>query len=238
MQLMLARLSLRRVPKLICVRSTAIQSAITEEQHALPKFNTASVIMDDPQAHFRPMLPSAAAMLHVTLPAGAQFTCKPKAVVGCSTTLRTSLTLAGGLFAAIARKLSGGPFFLQTLSAIGGAGDAMVSPKYLGQVIVSVLNNHTDLFLRRGCFLAHSEGIRLNSRFLRTADAGFMLRARGKGQLALSGYGAVAVIELSNGEDYVLSASHVVAWEGSLRVEPLLRSCGFLRRITRGRGTY
>lgn len=197
---------------------------------------------DVPEPKLHPILSGTGAMLHVVLPPGASLSCKPHTIVGRSTTVTVESKLDGGPVRALTRAAAGGPLALQTVSAVGGIGDALLAPVNIGQVVVAELDGSADLYLRRNAFVAATEGISVRTRLQRLSEAGvtglFLLKASGVGKVAVTGYGSVAEISLRKFEEYIVSARHVVAWDGSMRTSPVKKTGNWFTRLLVGESTW
>jgi uncharacterized protein (AIM24 family) len=218
-----------------------VDVAGTSESAVVPNLTYSAATTEDPGTTFRPTLTGPGSLLHASFPPGSSILITRGAVVGRSTTIEQKMALDGGPSRMVRRALAGGPFVLERLHAIGASGDALIAPRGLNQVVVAALDGTADLYMRGGAFLACSHTVKLRTRLQKLSEVGstglFLLRAKGAGTVALSGGGAVAIITLRPGEEYVVSARHAIAWDGTVRTVPVTSPSGFLSGLMLGNGT-
>lgn len=164
--------------------------------------------------------------LHVSLRKGEKIICESGAMVMMEATLDLQGKMSGGLGRALMRRLtSGESFFQQHIEATRGDGDCLLSPMLPGAI--QMLDVGPQRYtLNDGAFVAATDGVQLNSRAQNLGNAlfaqsggFFVLEAGGKGQLAVSGFGSIFMLEVESGKDVIIDNAHVVAWDSSLRYE-------------------
>ncbi|MGJ6980741.1 TIGR00266 family protein [Aestuariimicrobium soli] len=147
--------------------------------------------------------------------------------------LQISADTGGGLMAGLKRSvLSGESFFVTTATAGPQGGWVDVSAVLPGDLIALDLTPDRPYFVTRGCWLANSHGTEVTPKWggmanLFGGEGGFGLHAAGHGQVVLSVYGALDVVDLQPGDTVVVDTGHVVAYDLGVRFE--------LRRAVRGR---
>ena len=97
------------------------------------------------------------------------------------------------------------------------------------------LVDRSGYVLRRGNFLACTGGVKLTLQLQKLSMAGVtdlvVLRARGEGELAVSGLGAIAAVTLQAGEEYIVRARNIIAWEDTVRTTPEPTRARWLQRV-------
>ena len=179
--------------------------------------------------------------LHVSMKQGETIYCESDAMVMMETALDLKGKMTGGLGSAIMRRFANGEsFFQQHIEATRGAGDCLLSPTLPGAMqIVDVGPN--QYILSDGAFVAASAGVELK---VRTQSIGnalfaqsggfFVTETGGSGQVAVSGFGSMSVLDVEPGKDAIIDNSHVVCWDSTLRYEISIttgNSGGFLGNL-------
>lgn len=127
-----------------------------------------------------------------------------------------------GLGRAIKRRYLGGEplVFTQFTADVEGAWIA-VAPPYPGDVEAVEIADSETLLIESGSLLAYSSGVSSNVEFsgLRTLvmhEGITLIRLEGAGQAAISAYGGIEEIVLSDGEEVIVDTGHIVAFSESL----------------------
>lgn len=164
--------------------------------------------------------------LHVSLRKGEKMYCESGAMVMMEATLDLQGKMSGGLGSALMRRLAGGEsFFQQHIEATRGDGDCLLSPMLPGAIQMLDIGPRRYT-LNDGAFVAATAEVQLTTRTQNLGNAlfaqsggFFVLEASGKGQLAVSGFGSIFMLEVEPGKDVIIDNAHVVAWDSSLRYE-------------------
>jgi uncharacterized protein (TIGR00266 family) len=149
--------------------------------------------------------------------------------------------MKGGLGGALMRTFANGEsFFQQHIEAVRGNGDCLLSPTLPGAMQV-IDCGPSQYILSDGSFVAASSGVDLR---VRTQSLGnalfaqsggfFVMETAGQGQVAVSGFGSMHMLEVEPGKDAIIDNSHVVAWDSTLRYEVSIttgQSGGFLGNL-------
>lgn len=164
--------------------------------------------------------------LHVTLQRGEKIICESGAMVMMEDTLDLQGKMSGGFGRALLRSLgSGESFFQQHIEATRGAGDCLLAPLLPGalQILEVGPQRYT---LNDGAFVAATDDVQLNTRTQSLGNAlfgqsggFFVLEAGGKGQLVVSGFGSLFMLDVAPGKEVVIDNAHVIAWDSSLHYE-------------------
>jgi uncharacterized protein (TIGR00266 family) len=158
------------------------------------------------------------ASLHVELDAGESLVTEAGAMMGMNAAVQMT-TAAGGLMAAARRALGGESVFLNTYTGTGPAQRLDLAPAAPGD-IVHVQMDGRPLLIQRGMYLASSPGVEVTAQWGGAkgffSGAGLvLLRATGVGDLFLSTYGAVELLDVDGA--FVVDTMHVVAFDESLQ---------------------
>jgi uncharacterized protein (TIGR00266 family) len=164
--------------------------------------------------------------LHVSMRQGETIYCESDAMVMMESTLDLKGKMRGGLGSALMRTFANGEsFFQQHIEATRGDGDCLLSPTLPGAMqIVDVGPN--NYIISDGAFVAASSGVNLN---VRTQNIGnalfaqsggfFVTETTGSGQVVVSGFGSMSVLDVEPGKDAIIDNAHVVCWDSTLRYE-------------------
>lgn len=150
-----------------------------------------------------------------------------------STGLQLSADTGGGILKGLKRSfLSGESFFVTTATASPQGGWVDVAALLPGDLMELEIHPHRPFFVTRGCWIANSYGTQLDTQWggfsnLFGGEGGFGLHASGQGQVLLSVYGALDVIDLEPGQSVVVDTGHVVAYDLAIPFQ--------LRRAVAGR---
>jgi len=164
--------------------------------------------------------------LHVSMRQGETIYCESDAMVMMESTLDLKGKMKGGLGSALMRTFANGEsFFQQHIEATRGDGDCLLSPTLPGAMqIVDVGPN--NYIISDGAFVAATSQVDLRVRTQSLgnalfADSGgfFVTETGGKGQVAVSGFGSMSMLEVEPGKDAIIDNSHVVCWDSSLKYE-------------------
>lgn len=147
--------------------------------------------------------------------------------------VQLSANTGGGIMQGLKRSvLSGESFFVTTATAPPTGGWIDVCSVLPGDLMPLDLQPDRPFFVTRGCWLANSHGTEVTSKWGSTrslfgGEGGFGLQASGQGQVLLSVYGALDVLDLPPGESVVVDTGHVVAYDLGINFQ--------LRRAVAGR---
>jgi uncharacterized protein (TIGR00266 family) len=179
--------------------------------------------------------------LHVSIKRGETIYCESDAMVMMESTLDLKGKMKGGLGSALMRTFANGEsFFQQHIEAVRGDGDCLLSPTLPGAMqVVDV--GPSNYIISDGAFVAATSGVDLR---VRTQSLGnalfaqsggfFVTETGGSGQLVVSGFGSMSMLEVEPGKDAIIDNSHVVCWDSSLRYEVSVTtgaSAGFLGNL-------
>lgn len=165
--------------------------------------------------------------LHVKLRKGEKLYCESDAMVTMDTTLDLTGKMQGGILSSLARKMANGEsFFTQSIEAIRGDGDTLLSPELPGDLKILDCGGNRQYFLNDGAFLASEASVQMN---VKTQNIGqalfggsggfFVTQTAGSGQLAVSGFGTMMDLEITDSNPMIVDNYHVVAWDDNLRYD-------------------
>jgi uncharacterized protein (TIGR00266 family) len=164
--------------------------------------------------------------LHVSMRKGETIYCESDAMVMMESTLDLKGKMKGGLGSALMRTFANGEsFFQQHIEAARGDGDCLLSPTLPGAMQI-VDCGPNQYIISDGAFVAASSGVDLK---VRTQSIGnalfansggfFVTETSGQGQVVVSGFGSMSMLEVEPGKDAIIDNSHVVCWDSTLRYE-------------------
>ncbi len=164
--------------------------------------------------------------LHVSLRRGEKILCESDAMVMMESTLDLQGKMAGGLGRALMRRLTTGEsFFQQHIEAVRGDGDCLLAPMLPGALQIIDIGPQSYI-LNDGAFVASTADIQLQTRTQSLGNAlfaqsggFFVLEASGKGQMVVSGFGSLFMLDVEPGKETLIDNAHVVAWDRNLHYE-------------------
>jgi uncharacterized protein (TIGR00266 family) len=175
----------------------------------------------------------------ISLDAGEQIQAETGAMVSMSDTIKIETSTKGGIMSGLKRSVLGGEsFFINTFTA-EQAGQLTVAPALPGDVLALEVAGKT-LFVQSGSFLAASPGVTLDTKFgggktFFSREGLFLLKCTGSGTVFLSSYGAIHLVELAQGQKYVVDTGHMVAFDESVQYE-VGRAGGWKSTLLGGEG--
>lgn len=164
--------------------------------------------------------------LHVSMRRGETIYCESDAMVMMESTLDLKGKMKGGLGSALMRTFANGEsFFQQHIEATRGDGDCLLSPTLPG-AMQTVDCGPNQYIISDGAFVAATSGVDLK---VRTQNVGnalfaqsggfFVTETTGSGQVVVSGFGSMSVLDVEPGKDAIIDNAHVVCWDSTLRYE-------------------
>ena len=149
--------------------------------------------------------------LHVSMRHGETIYCESDAMVMMESTLDLKGKMKGGLGAALMRTFANGEsFFQQHIEAARGDGDCLLSPTLPGAMQIVDCGPGSQYIISDGAFVAASSGVDLK---VRTQSLGnalfaqsggfFVTETTGSGQVVVSGFGSMSMLEVEPGKDAV-----------------------------------
>jgi uncharacterized protein (TIGR00266 family) len=184
----------------------------------------------------------SASILVVKLSSGETFKAVSGVLMAKSGTINLSGTVEGGAIKALKRAFLGGEkMFFQTLSAEAD-GEVLLSPALPGDIEVLPLAAGQELFLHGGSLLATFGEIELDTVVqqvppgLLTGDGLFVLRATGRGFVAVGAFGALRAVSVAPGGDYLVDSGHLLAWKSEQGFKVEKSSTGWVSSFMSGEG--
>jgi uncharacterized protein (TIGR00266 family) len=164
--------------------------------------------------------------LHVSMRKGETIYCESDAMVMMESTLDLKGKMKGGIGSALMRTFANGEsFFQQHIEATRGDGDCLLSPTLPGAMQIVAAGSGVELKVR-----TQSVG---NALFAGSGGF-FVTETSGSGQVAVSGFGSMSVLDVEPGKDAIIDNSHVVCWDSTLKYEISIttgQSGGFLGNL-------
>jgi uncharacterized protein (TIGR00266 family) len=175
----------------------------------------------------------------ISLDAGEQIQAETGAMVSMSDTIKIETGTKGGLMSGLKRSVLGGEsFFINTFTA-EQAGQITVAPALPGDILALEVAGKT-LFVQSGSFLCATPGVTLDTKWgggktFFSREGLFLLKCTGNGTVFLSSYGAIHLVELAQGQKYVVDTGHMVAFDESVQYE-VGRAGGWKSTLLGGEG--
>ncbi len=158
------------------------------------------------------------AMVTVKLPAGKQIFAEPSAMMSMTPSVELKAGFKGGLGKTLGRALGGESLIINTFTAKDNGGEVAFAPGTAGDVVAYPLTGGS-LFLQRGAFILHSEGVELTGKWqgakgFFSGEGLVLLKASGTGDISFNSYGAILPIDVT--DEYYVDTGYIVAFEETL----------------------
>lgn len=128
-------------------------------------------------------------------------------------------TSTGGVWKALKRAFLGGESFFMNTYTSHGNGEVGIAPELPGDIDVVPINN--TLYVQSTSFLASDTSIDIDISFggfksFFSGEGIFLLKLQGYGDVAISSFGGIKMLELQLGEQITIDTGHVVAFDGTV----------------------
>jgi uncharacterized protein (TIGR00266 family) len=146
------------------------------------------------------------------------------AMVSMSGGVQIETKAEGGILKSLGRAVLGGESFFQNFFvAPATGGEVTLAPELPGDIAVIEMSG-SKLMIQAGSYMASESTVELTAKVsvkaFMSAEGISMLEATGSGTLLVSSYGAIYEKTLGAGEKYIVDTSHLVAFDGSMAVQP------------------
>ena len=175
----------------------------------------------------------------ISLDAGEQIQAETGAMVSMSDTIKIETGMKGGLMSGLKRSVLGGEsFFINTFTA-EQPGHVTVAPALPGDIVALELSGNT-LMVQSGSYLASTAEVNVDTKWgggktFFSREGLFLLKCTGTGTIFVSSYGAIHLVELAQGQKYVVDTGHMVAFDESVQYE-VGRAGGWKSTLLGGEG--
>jgi uncharacterized protein (TIGR00266 family) len=159
-----------------------------------------------------------------TLSGNERIRAEAGAMVSMNSGIAIETKAEGGFLKSLGRAVLGGESFFQNFFvASAQGGEITLAPELPGDMLVLEMKGE-KMMLQSGAYVASEDGVDLTAKismkaFL-SAEGISMLEATGTGKLLVSSYGAIFERTIAAGEKYIVDTSHLVAFNGSMGVQP------------------
>ena len=181
----------------------------------------------------------AYALAQVQLDANEQVRMESGAMVGHSPTLDIEAKMEGGFFKSLGRAVLGGEsFFITRATAARGAGEILLAPSMPGDIAVVPVQG-SGLIVQRGCYLANSTGVEVDTKwggFKAAFSSGglFWLHMTGSGIAIVAAFGTIHRKTLAAGEHYIVDTGHIVAFSDTIQYQIRKAAAGMFNTAASG----
>lgn len=179
-------------------------------------------------------------LVQLNLQQGEMVKAESDAMVAMSTTVDVEGKMDGGILGGLARMVAGESFFFQTLTARRGPGEVLLAPSIPGDVVDIELDGSYSLIVQKDGFLAGSEGLQVSTKMqnlsqgIFSGEGFFVVKVSGQGIVFINSYGGIHVINLEQGQEYIVDNSHLVAWPDYMNYTIEKASSGWVSTFTSG----
>lgn len=179
------------------------------------------------------------AVARVLLDPGDGIRAESGAMVSMSPTITMDAKMQGGIGKALGRLLGGESLFQTTFTATHGAGEVLLAPPSIGD-IMSLTLNAEGMMVTSGCYLAGDLSLNIETKAtVKGFFAGeglFIMRVSGSGILLLSAFGAIHPLRLEAGQPYIVDTGHIVAFSETMQYEVRRAAKSLIGSFTSGEG--
>lgn len=164
------------------------------------------------------------------------------AMVATSYGMHMQASTQGGVMKGLGRAFLGGEsLFVSTYTAPPNGGWVDVAGGLPGDIRVIEMDGRVGWCVTRGSWLANSHAVHLETKWggfsnLFGGEGGFLTHAQGQGQLVVSCYGAIDVVNLQPGEYVTIDSGHVVAYADTVQSQLRKVSQGVIQSLKSGEG--
>lgn len=158
------------------------------------------------------------ALLTVFFEQGQKVFAEPSAMASMTPGIHMKAGFKGGFKKSLGRLFGGESLIINTFTANEGPGEVTFAPGVPGDAVHYHLDSST-LYMQRGAFLVHSEGVELTGKWqgakgFFSGEGLVLLKASGTGDMFFNSYGAIMEIDVT--DEYIVDTSYVVAFEETL----------------------
>jgi uncharacterized protein (TIGR00266 family) len=142
----------------------------------------------------------------------------------------------GGMFKAV---IGGEGLFISEYTAAGSAGELILAPPTIGDIISFDLKGQT-IYAQSGAYIASFGDLELSTKgsfkSMFSGEGLFLQKITGNGTVFLSSYGAIFEKSISAGETYIVDAGHMVAFEENVTYTIKKAAKGLFSTLASGEG--
>jgi uncharacterized protein (TIGR00266 family) len=160
-------------------------------------------------------------LLRLIMQPNEQVLAEAGAMVSMTPNVTVETQARGGLLGGLKRSFLGGEsFFINTFTCTASAGELTLAPSLPGDLMHVPMAGGVML-VHSGSYIASSTSVNQDTQWGGAkgffSGAGFfLLRCEGHGDLFVSSYGAIHMVELQAGQGYIVDTGHIVAFEGTM----------------------
>ena len=146
------------------------------------------------------------------------------AMVSHSAGVAIETKMEGGLLKSLGRAMLGGESLFQNFWQAGPqGGELTLAPELPGDIVLVEMKGET-IMVQSGSFMASEDGVNVDAKIsgkaFMSGEGLSILEATGTGKLLVSSYGAIYEKTLAQGEKYIVDSTHLVAFDGTIAVQP------------------
>lgn len=138
-------------------------------------------------------------------------------IVGMSRNIVVDTELsAKNPFEFMMRMAAGGNSRRHIIRASKEAGDVLIAPKPLGDIVVIHMAKGYPLHVRLGNLLAYGEGVSVNTQPSLSGTGRWITKVSGSGDIAITSFGSLFRLSLSEEDKYWVNSKNLVAWHDTI----------------------
>jgi uncharacterized protein (TIGR00266 family) len=178
-------------------------------------------------------------VLKVQMPPNGTLKANGNALVAMADSVQLTGKMEGGVLGSLWRSFSGESFFLQRYEASEKGGWVWLGPDLPG-AIQHLPVDGGEWLVTRGGFLAGSAGIEVSTKLqnlmrgMFSGEGLFVVRLSGTGDVFLSSFGGIEVLDLAPGESVVVDFGRLVAWPAGMKFDVTVPAKGLWSGVITG----
>ncbi len=160
-------------------------------------------------------------LLQLIMEAGESIRAESGAMVSMTPNIQIETAARGGLLGGLKRAVLGGEsFFMNTFTCQGGTGEMTLAPSLPGDMMHVPLAGGS-MYVQSGSYVCSSGSVEVDTAWAGakgffSGEGLFLLKCTGAGDLFLSSYGAIHMVQLQAGQQYLVDTGHMVAFEETI----------------------
>jgi uncharacterized protein (TIGR00266 family) len=180
------------------------------------------------------------AVARIQMSSGEECRAESGAMMAMSGGVEIESKAEGGFMKSLKRSvLSGESFFMTTFRAPDGGGFVDCAARLPGDI--TVFDAGEGIVLTKGSYLCSAKSVEIDSSWggfknMWGGEGGFLVHAVGQGPVAAACYGALDVVDIPEGQSFVLDSGHLVGYTGTMNFTTRKVAKGLMQTMKSGEG--
>lgn len=190
---------------------------------------------------YKILYPESASVVEFKLRSGETVYAESDAMICMSPTVNIESKLNGSFLGALFRSVvNNETIMLQKMTARRDGAKLLLGHSQIGGIESIELDGKVGLIVQKGGYLAHTGDIELETvsqgvvQGLFSGEGLFLMKAKGRGTMFVSSYGAIYSTYLDAGEELIVDNGHLVAWSDTMQYNMEKAGNGWMNAIMSG----